>query len=317
MLYLILLISGFAPLIYGAYLLVDNASSLAKKYSIPDIVIGLTVVAFGTSSPELIVNLMASADHNADLVLGNIVGSNIFNILFILGLSALIYPLSVKRNTTWIEIPLSFLAAIAIMVMANDKLIDYTGISMISRIDGFILLLFFSIFLVYNYYLSRSESYNGEIKSSHKSLWLLVILIIAGLGLLVAGGKMIVTGATRVAGFLGLSERVIGLTIVATGTSLPELATSIVAAWKKNTDIAIGNIVGSNIFNIFLILGLSAIIFPVKLLPMSNIDLLVNVGASLFLFMFLFTGKKHELERWEGILFLISFAAYIVYLLTN
>jgi len=317
MLYLILLISGFAPLIYGAYLLVDNASSLAKKYSIPDIVIGLTVVAFGTSSPELIVNLMASADHNADLVLGNIVGSNIFNILFILGLSALIYPLSVKRNTTWIEIPLSFLAAIAIMVMANDKLIDYTGISMISRIDGFILLLFFSIFLVYNYYLSRSESYNGEIKSSHKSLWLLVILIIAGLGLLVAGGKMIVTGATRVASFLGLSERVIGLTIVATGTSLPELATSIVAAWKKNTDIAIGNIVGSNIFNIFFILGLSAIIFPVKLLPMSNIDLLVNVGASLFLFMFLFTGKKHELERWEGILFLISFAAYIVYLLTN
>jgi len=245
------------------------------------------------------------------------VGSNIFNILFILGLSALIYPLSVKRNTTWIEIPLSFLAAIAIMVMANDKLIDYTGISMISRIDGFILLLFFSIFLVYNYYLSRSESYSGEIKSSHKSLWLLVILIIAGLGLLVAGGKMIVTGATRVASFLGLSERVIGLTIVATGTSLPELATSIVAAWKKNTDIAIGNIVGSNIFNIFLILGLSAIIFPVKLLPMSNIDLLVNVGASLFLFMFLFTGKKHELERWEGILFLISFAAYIVYLLTN
>lgn len=315
--YLLLLIAGFLPLIYGAHLLVDNASSLAKKYDIPDIVIGLTVVAFGTSTPELIVNLMASADHNSDLVLGNIVGSNIFNILFILGISALIYPLSVKRNTTWIEIPLSLLAVIAIIAMANDILIDKGSISMISRIDGFILLLFFSIFLVYNYYLSRSESFAGEIKASHKSLWLLILLILAGLGLLVAGGKMIVTGATRVAGFLGLSERVIALTIVAAGTSLPELATSVVAARKKNTDIAIGNIVGSNIFNIFFILGLSALVFPVKLLPMSNIDLSVNVGASLLLFIFLFTGRKHELERWEGIFFLSGFIAYIVYLLIS
>jgi cation:H+ antiporter len=315
MLYLLLLIAGFVPLIYGAHLLVENASAVARKYNIPEIVIGLTIVAFGTSSPELVVNLVASVDHNSSIVMGNIIGSNIFNILLILGTSAIIYPLTVKRNTTWIEIPLCLLAAMAVIVMANDQIIDHTGVSSISRIDGIILLLFFLIFLVYNYNLARTESYAGDAKEVHRPMWMLVLLIIGGLVLLVTGGKMIVTGAVEVASLLGLSERVIGLTIVAAGTSLPELATSLVAARKKNSDIAIGNIVGSNIFNIFLILGLSAVVYPVELLPAANLDLSVNIIASMLLFAFIFMGKKHELGWREGVFFTLCFLSYLGYLL--
>jgi cation:H+ antiporter len=313
--YLLLLIAGFVPLIIGANLLVDNASSLAKRLNIPAMVIGLTIVGFGTSAPELVVNLFASFEKNSDIALGNIVGSNIFNILGILGISAIFYPLAIKKNTTWIEIPLCLLSAVIIILLANDKLIDKMSYSFISRIDGYILLLFFIVFLSYNITLLKSEQYNDEILVKDKSVFKSVFLILLGLILLIAGGRIIVVSAVEVASAIGLSQRVIALTIVSIGTSLPEWATSFIAARKKNIDLAVGNIVGSNIFNVFFILGISAVVHPVSLQPFSNIDMILNIVASLLLFIFIFTGKGRRIGRREGALFLLIYITYICFLI--
>lgn len=315
MLYPLLLLVGFVILIFGANLLVDSASSLAKKYKVPNIVIGLTIVAFGTSSPELIINVFASVDKSPDLVLGNVVGSNIFNILGTLGICAIIYPLAVKTNTTWIEIPLCLLSALVVFVVANDQLIDGTDGSLISRLDGIILLFFFLIFLVYNFQLVRQGLQEEEIAVKDYSVIQSILFIIVGLACLVAGGRAIVLSAVEIAQFFGISERIIGLTIISIGTSAPELATSVVATRKKNVDIAIGNIVGSNIFNIFLILGTSAVIYPVAPQEQSNIDLLINIVASILLFLFLFTGKGRRLDRVEGLVLVAGYTAYIVMLI--
>ena len=314
---MLFLIAGFIPLIYGASLLVDAASSLAKKYNIPNIVIGLTIVAFGTSMPELVVNILASMKGNSAIALGNIIGSNIFNVFVILGISAIIFPLSVKSGTTWIEIPLSFIAALAVFILANDALIDRTNASALTRIDGYILILFFIIFMAYNIMLMKSGSFDEAIETKNWPVWQSILLIIAGLTLLVIGGKIIVESAITFARDMGISERVIGLTIIAAGTSLPELATSTVAAKKKNVDIAIGNVVGSNIFNIFWILGLSSVLSPVLPQPMSNIDMIMNMAGSLLLFIFIFTGKGQQLDRWEGAVLLTLFTGYTTFLLIS
>ena len=313
--YLLLLIAGFVPLIIGANLLVDNASSLAKRLNIPSMVIGLTIVGFGTSAPELVVNLISSFEKNSDLALGNIIGSNIFNILGILGISAIVYPLVIKKNTTWIEIPLCLLSALTVILLANDKIIDKMNYSVISRIDGYILLLFFIIFLSYNITLLKSEQYNEEILVKNNPVHKSVLLILLGLILLIAGGRIIVISAVEVASAIGLSQRVIALTIVSIGTSLPELATSVIAARKKYSDIAIGNIVGSNIFNVFFILGVSAVIHPVSLQPLSNIDMSLNILASLLLFIFIFTGKGRRIGMKEGAFFVLIYLAYIGFLI--
>lgn len=313
--YILILIAGFVPLIWGAELLVDNASSLAKKFNIPNIVIGLTIVAFGTSAPELIVNIFASVEHNPNLALGNVIGSNIFNILGILGISTLFYPLTIKRNTTWIEVPLCLLSAVVILIMANDILIDQAAVAVLSRIDGLIMLLFFIIFMVYNIRLAKTESFSEKISVKNKPVLKATLLVFAGLILLVIGGRVIVFSAVKVATIIGISERIIALTIVSIGTSLPELATSVVAARKKNTDIAIGNIVGSNIFNAFFILGTSSVIFPVALQPNSNLDLLFNIAVSMLLFLFIFTGKGRKLDRWEGIIFICLYIFYLAFLI--
>lgn len=315
MLTILILFGGFIALVYGARFLVDSSSSLAQKLKIPNIVIGLTIVAFGTSSPELLVSLMASAGGSSELALGNVVGSNIFNILFILGLSALVFPLAVKSGTTWIEIPLAFLSGLVLLVLANDIFIDHSGSSVISRSDGLVLLLFFSIFLVYNIIVMKRNSHEETIVIKEQATWKSILLIIGGLILLVAGGRAIVWSAVKLAQAAGISERVIGLTIVSIGTSLPEAATSIIAALRKNTDIAIGNIVGSNIFNAFLILGTSAVILPVPVHSLSNIDMGVNLLASILLFIFIFTGKGRKIGRFEGILFLLLFVVYILFLI--
>lgn len=309
--YFLLLIAGFLPLIYGANLLVDSASSLAKRFNIPNIVIGLTIVAFGTSAPELIVNLFSAASGNTSLAMGNVLGSNIFNIAAILGISATIYPLAVKSSTTWIEIPLALLSALLVFILANDILIDRSDSSVISRIDGIVLLLFFVIFLVYNYQMIRKGDFSDEVPVKDIPTGKAVLLIFAGLILLVVGGRMIVFSAVELATTLGMSERLIGLTIVSIGTSLPELATSVVAARKKNTDIAVGNIVGSNIFNVFLILGATATIMPVPFQAAAQTDILLNILLSLMLFIFIFTGKGRRLERWEGIIFIGIYIGYI------
>jgi cation:H+ antiporter len=312
---LLFLVAGFVPLIFGANLLVNSASSLAKKLDIPNIVIGLTIVAFGTSSPELIVNIVASITADSDITLGNIMGSNIFNILVILGTSAIIFPLTVKTNTTWIEIPLCLLSAMVVLIMANGNVIDSVSVSVISRTDGILLLLFFMIFISYNIKLMRSGSFNEEVIVKQYSIKKSIILIVLGLILLIAGGRIIVLFAAKLAQDIGISERIIALTIVSIGTSLPELATSVVAARKRNVDIAIGNIVGSNIFNVFFILGISAVINPISVKKMANLDLITNIIASILLFLFIFTGKGRKLERWEGIIFLFVYVVYIIILL--
>ncbi len=314
MLNFLLLITGFLLLIYGANLLVDSASSLAKRLNIPSIVIGLTIVAFGTSAPELAVNLFASAKHNSDIVLGNVIGSNIFNVLVILGISSLFYPIGVKTNTTWIEIPLSFLAALVVLISAGDVLLDHGAENSISRIEGILCLFFFIIFLVYNSQMMKSGKFEEEITVKNYSLSRSVLFIVVGLVMLLIGGRFIVESAVAIARTIGITERIISLTILSIGTSLPELATSVAAARKKNIDIALGNIVGSNIFNIFLILGLSATINPILVSTSSISDMLVNLLAGLLLFVFIFTGKDRKIEKWEGGIFLSLYLFYLIFL---
>lgn len=316
---IVLLLIGFVVLIIGADKLVDSASSLAARIGIPNIVIGLTVVAFGTSAPELVVNVFAALEGSPEMVLGNVIGSNLFNVMAILGICAVIYPLTVKSNTTWIEIPLSFLAALAVYIMAADVFLDGGTVNFLSRSDALTLLMFFCIFLVYNLMVSKNnknlneeeEEYETEKYSVGKG----ILFLILGLAGLVLGGKLIVDNAVSIAEVIGLSERVIGLTIVSIGTSLPELATSIVAVRKKNVDIAIGNVVGSNIFNIFLVLGVSATITPIEINPNSFPDIILNILVGILLFLFIFVGKKGRLDRWQGFIFLGGYIAYIVYLL--
>jgi cation:H+ antiporter len=315
MIQILLLVAGFFLLIYGASLLVDSASSLAKSLNIPNIVIGLTIVAFGTSAPELIVNVFAAVQNSPGIALGNVAGSNLFNMMVILGTSAVIYPMVVKSSTTWIEIPLALLATVVMLVVANDVLLDAGTPSVISRTDGIVLLLFFAIFLAYNIQLALKGDISDEISVKKMNKLKSTLLILAGLALLVAGGRMIVYSAVKIAENLGLSERIIALTIISAGTSLPELATSVTAAFKKNTDIAIGNIVGSNIFNVFLILGTTAVIRPVVITAGANIDLMLNVLVSLMLFLFIFTGKGRRIDRVEGIIFLLMYMGYLAFLI--
>ncbi|HRG22067.1 MAG TPA: calcium/sodium antiporter [Saprospiraceae bacterium] len=311
----LLLILGFVILIKGADFLVDGSASLAKKYNISNIVIGLTIVAFGTSTPELIVSLIASMNGNTEIAIGNVVGSNIVNIFFILGVSATIYPLATKSNTIWKEIPMSLLAAFLLWVMANDQLIDGANSSMLSRIDGIVFLAFFIIFIYYTVGIAKSDTDDSpEIEIQNITPGKSFLFIVLGLAGLIIGGKWIVDGAVALAKNLGLSESLIGLTIVAVGTSLPELAASAVAAYKKQTDIAIGNVVGSNIFNIFLILGISSLIKPLPFTSGSNIDVMVACLASIVLFVLLFVGKKHIIQKWQGLLMILIYVVYVGYL---
>ncbi|PZX16363.1 cation:H+ antiporter [Breznakibacter xylanolyticus] len=315
MLYTLLLIAGFAALIYGAHLMIESASSLARRMNIPNIVIGLTIVAFGTSAPELIVNVFAAVNKNPEMVMGNVTGSNIFNILAILGIAALYNPLMVNRQTTWIEIPLALLAAVVMLVMASDVFLDQSATMVISRSEGIVLLMFFMIFLAYNISLSVKGGNEDEVPSKDYTIAKALMFLALGLGLLIAGGRAIVYSAVELARLAGMSERVIAITIVSIGTSLPELAASVVAARKGNVDLAIGNVVGSCIFNTFLILGASATIFPVSITPAANLDLMINIVASILLFAFLFTGKGRQIDRWEGLVFLSLYVGYISWLL--
>ncbi|HAY35211.1 MAG TPA: sodium:proton exchanger [Bacteroidetes bacterium] len=311
----LLLIAGFIILIFSADKLVDGSSSLARKFGIPDIVIGLTIVAFGTSAPELFVNVIAAINGNTQLVLGNIIGSNIFNVLVILGVSSLIYPLSVKRNTTWLEIPLSLLAGLVVLFMSNDVFFDKAETNILSRIDGIILFCFFIIFHVYSMEVAKSGVSDEEFEAKDLTKLKSTIFILVGLAGLVIGGELIVNSAVNIANNIGISERMIALTIVSIGTSLPELATSIVAVKKKNVDIALGNIVGSNIYNIFFILGISAFISPVNVEKSNSTEIWINIFANILLFIFIFSGKGRRIERWEGMTFLFLYLAYILVLI--
>lgn len=311
---LLLLLGGLVLTVYGANWLVDGASSLAKKMKISNLVIGLTVVALGTSMPEFVVSFISSFHGNTDIAIGNVVGSNIVNILLILGVSAMVYPITVQHSTVWKEIPFTLLAALVLFFMANDFLIDGASASYVSRIDGLILLCFFLIFIYYSFETSKNSTETELLVVKIFPVWKSLFLLVIGIGALVGGGKILVTGAVDIAKELGISEAVIGLTVVAVGTSVPELATSVVAALKKNSDIAMGNVVGSNIFNIFFILGTSATISPLPFNPSMNMDLLICIAASLLLFGFMFTGQKSKINRMEGAMFTLAYIGYIVYM---
>lgn len=307
---------GFVLLIKGAGFLVDGAAAIAKRLKISDLVIGLTIVAFGTSAPELVVSLISAAHGSSDLVLGNIIGSNLSNTLLILGVAAIIYPLTVKVGTSYREIPLCILATLALTILVNDFVLVGQPLSFLSRADGLILLLFFAIFLYYTFGISKVSGDTGEKLDLEKKqkTWKSIVLIIGGLIGLTVGGKLIVSGAVDIATLFGLSEYLIGLTILAIGTSLPELATAVVAALKKREEIAIGNILGSNIFNIFGILGITSLVSPVTFNTSLNFDVLLLLGVTVLLFLFMFIGKKHTLAKVEGSIFCLIYAAYIVFL---
>ena len=307
---------GFVLLIKGADFLVDGSSSIAKKFNISNLVIGLTVVAFGTSAPELFVNLFASFNGTTDIAIGNIVGSNIANTLLILGVASLIFPLKVRKGTVWREIPLGLFAGLLVLIMANDKLIGGQVFNSIGRIDGIILIFFFVIFLYYTIRISKEKNEDElEVKPKIYSNFLSLSFIVIGLLGLTLGGKWIIDSAVNIAKTFGLSDALIGLTIVAIGTSLPELATSVVAVFKKNADIAVGNVVGSNIFNIFWILGISSVIKPLPFSENLNFDLIVIVMSSALLFGWMFLGKRHILEKWQGAIFILLYIGYIAFII--
>lgn len=307
------LIGGVAAIVFSANWLVEGASSIAKKFGISDLVVGLTIVAFGTSAPELTVNVFSALEGSTDIAIGNVLGSNIANIFLILGISALIHPLVIQKNTTWKEIPLSLLAAVVLGIVANDQWIDNstTG-NFVSAIDGLVLLAFFTIFLVYTLEISKQQNDTPkEVSAKPFPMWKAILYVLVGLLGLYFGGKYFVQGAISVATQLGMSERLIGLTIVAIGTSLPELATSVVAAYKKNADIAVGNVVGSNIFNIFFILGVTALIKPLPFSEASNFDIGATILASLLLFLTTMTLGRKKVDRIEGAAFILIYAGYI------
>lgn len=311
----LLILSGFLMLIFGADWMVYGASSLARKYRIPDLVIGLTIVAFGTSAPELVVNAISSFSAKSELVFGNILGSNIFNLFVILGIVGVICPISVKYSTIWKEIPISLIAVIILWIIANGWIWGQENV--LSRLDGMLLLLCFFLFLWYIFRQMKSEDSASEESAAVDSGWKISFLIVTGLALLVLGGQCVVNNAVSLASGLGVSEKVIGLTIVAAGTSLPELMTSLMAALRRNPDIAIGNVVGSNIFNLFLILGCSALIRPVPYALSFNFEIYFLVAGTVFLFAAMFTGQVHKLDRWEAAVLFISFIMYTAYSLSS
>ncbi len=311
----VLLFAGFAVLIKGADFLVNGASSLAKKMNISNLAIGLTVVAFGTSAPELIVSLLSAYNGSADASFGNAIGSNNFNLLFILGIAGLIYPLVVQRSTIKYEVPLSILAAVVLFILVNDSMIWGSEKDMLSRTDAFILLAFFGLFMLYiiRTMKNNTDLDQGEIKIYNT--WLSIGMAVLGLVMLVGGGKLVVDNAIFIAKDFGMSEKLIGLTILAAGTSLPELVTSCVAAYRKNTDIAIGNVIGSNIFNIFFILGITGSITPLQYSTAMNFDIKVLIGGTILLMVFMFTINTRKLDRWEALILFLGYITYTTYLI--
>jgi len=321
-----LLVAGLAFLIKGADWLVDGASGLARIIGMSELAIGLTIVSFGTSMPEFLVNIIASMQGNSDMAIGNIVGSNIANTLLILGLSTLFGTLIVRSSTVRNEIPFSLLAALVLFVVLNDVMIDgVDSLRILTRSEGIILLLFFIIFLYYTFSLRREDMGDGS-DGSMSFLAAMGYILLGGI-MLPVGGKFVVDSATNLASFFGVSQAFIGLSLVALGTSLPEIFTSCVAVRKGKADIAVGNVVGSNIFNIFWIMGISAIIRPIPLNTNLNIDLIVVIIAALLLFILVQRGPVHKrpllifrkqpeynLLKSEGVFLLAGYAGYFLFI---
>ncbi len=297
-------------------MLVSGASSLAKRYNVSDMVVGLTIVSFGTSLPELIINILSSVQGQSELAIGNVFGSNVANLLLIIGITAIICPLPIRRNTILTEIPFSLIATLLVGFLANAVLFGDKTSLYISRADGGILLFFFVLFMAYIYNIARTnkDEVLPEEGVAMMPIPKSVLYIVLGAIGLFLGGKWVVDGAVSIAQYFGLSESFIGLTVVAIGTSLPELVTSAMAAFRRNIDIAVGNVIGSNIFNLLWILGLSALINPLPFNVVSNFDIMMMIFASTLLVLVIPLGKKNNIDRWNGVFFLLVYIGYIVFL---
>lgn len=310
LLYIILIIVGFALLIVGADFLVDGASGIAKKFHIPEIIIGLTIVSIGTSMPELFVSITSAIDGYSDMALGNVIGSNLCNLLLILGLSSLIKPVDFQEETRKYEIPMCLLFTIILMIFSNTS-------GGISRIEAVILLVLFVLFIAYTIYMGKKKSKEDskvvEEKNKNKTIKN-IILIILGIVGLKFGGDFVVNNAVNIAKMFNISEKVISLTILAIGTSLPELVTSVIAAIKGNSDIAIGNIIGSNIFNILLILGVSSVIKPITFNSSYNMDLSILCISTVILALFPIIPPKNKMSRVNGLIYVLMYGAYMTML---
>lgn len=321
---ILLLLGGLAMILVGANALTDGASSLARRWGISDLVVGLTVVAFGTSTPELAITIVSALNGSTELAIGNVVGSNIFNILAIIGIVAMIKPMRVGQTTMDHELPMVFLSSVVLLAIGNGVILDGEPEAVITRVDGILLLLFFAIFMRYTLNQARRRpepehhhSAPAEAKPAKQmgaakaAVW-----ILAGLGMLVWGGDLFVKGASAIASGLGVSEAVIGLTIVAVGTSLPELATSIVAAVKGQSDIAVGNVIGSNIFNVFFVAGAGAVVRPLQFGQIGNVDLIaLTMASALFWGMGRWGGGSRVYTRWEGAILTAGYIAYTIWLI--
>lgn len=313
---LVLIAFGCFLLIKGADYLVDNASGLARYFNVPALVIGMTVVAFGTSMPEFVVNVFASGAGNSTLALTNIYGSNFINVMVILGLSSVIYPIRSKAASRKTDIPIAIGVSILLLIF------NLTG-AVITQLEGVILLLCFCGFLYIQYKNSKDDFLDAipdkeqNVENTNKPIWKYILMILVGIGCLTCGGQIVVKSATALALNLGISDAIIGLTIVALGTSLPELATSCVAAYKKDPDIALGNIIGSNIFNILMVIGLSSVILPLPVYDGVIVDGVMDIVAAALVYLFVMTNKQHEIKRWHGILLLLIYAGYLAFRITS
>jgi len=321
------IIIGFILLIYGADWLVDGASAIAKQLGVSELIIGLTVVAFGTSMPEFIVSIIAATQHNTEIAITNILGSNSINIFIILGITAIIYPISSQKSARNFDIPWSLLAGILVLFFAtytkptNPAFGNFGEFSFqrgfISGIGGVVLLLCFGLFMWHSLRYAKTNPDEKADNASSKSPFCATLLILTGLIALVIGGEAIVRSATSIATMMGVSDAIIGLTVVALGTSLPELATSCMAARKHNCDLALGNVIGSNIFNVFFILGTSALIHPLPIYPGLWLDALMVTLASMMVIIFVYSNPQHLIKRWHGVILVSIYAIYLTYRLVT
>ena len=311
---ILLLLAGLALVVFGADYLVDGASSVARRFGLSEFVIGLTIVGMGTSAPEMVVSFIGAAQGNADISLGNVVGSNIYNTLLILGTTALLLPMAVTPDNRKKDIPMNIIITVLLIGLGLERTLFGFGTDGLSRWDGAILVAVFVLYMWHSFRSGSGQETDGDGTPSRK-LWVSVLLILGGLAGLIAGGNLFVNSATHIARAIGVSDKFIAITILAGGTSMPELATCIAAAVKKKGQLALGNIIGSNIFNILLILGGSALITPLSFAGISYVDLAALMVSALALLGCCYVGRKNQLDRADGIIFLVLFAAYFTYLI--
>ena len=310
---ILILLGGLLLIIFGADYLVDGASAIARRLKVSEFVIGLTIVGMGTSAPELVVSLVGAFEGNADIAVGNVVGSNIFNTLLILGLTALLMPIAITPGNRKADVPMNLGVSVLVLALGMTATLFHFGDNTLGRLDAGILLLLFALYIWYSF--AHGENNQESAPEKGTKLWLSVLMVIGGLAALIIGGRLFVDSATKIASMLGISDKFIAITILAGGTSAPELATCIVAAAKKKGQLALGNIIGSNIFNLMLILGAAAMVTPLSFGSLDLVDAAVLVGSACLLGLSVLTGKKNSLDRWEGAVLVLAWIGYLAWLI--